>query len=394
MRGKLKFYVVLVLPLCLFSCTETQYIKSTVKSDNILDKRFPASPGVGEAVFYPPVPLTASSGEQSDDNLLRDPGFEAGLAYWRVSGSTPEECYRFERFAAFGDLCCQALSAAPGNVFVYQEMKLAPVSFYSFGAYVYSAGNTTVVSEARNTSNGTVVTGDSFTGPAPAWKRISMGFVTPRDMDTTDSIAVGVKCFHSRENTPVLIDQCFLRNIPGNDLLKNGSAEAPRAEAPREEEEKAPEWYLNGKEAVPVSPGYESNQAYNLSPLGSKTSKLIGFVFSGEKLLGRTVWISAMTKISPQTAATPEEVRLSLQLAGSSEEDSWILASCPATGVWAEVNLLAKVPDTDAEGTGVAPFPVVVFERPPGVQGEVLIDEIRVLPVPQDGFDGGFTGAS
>lgn len=378
-------YAVVVAVFLLIGCQDAQKHIDSVKSAETLAGRFPKRPEPGKLVAYPPVPLSPSSEATDARNLLSDPSFEVGLAYWEVSAPNAAECYSFDAFCADGQTCCHLYSPTPGEILVSQVVPVSPTTFYSFSALVFALGGSTAVLQVQDVAGGTVVTGRPARGPMNTWTKIFLTFVTGR---VTEKIRIGVNCADSANGGPVLLDQCMLRMLPTVNLLPSGTMEIPP------ESDQMPEWYVCGKAALRVSPGFRSEYALELPALRNQSSSLYGLVLAHKSMAGRTVWVSAMVNMPPQKASPGPEVTLTLRLADQNGEYTKFSTTCPATGEWEETTLLAKVPDYGtAEPSDLPLFQTLIVERAPGFEGHVLVDEVAIFAVPEDGFDGGLVPA-
>ena len=377
-------HAVAVAVFLLIGCPDARKDIDSVKSAETLTGRFPKRPEPGKLLAYPPVPLFSSDATDAR-NLLSDPGFEVGLAHWEVSAPNPAECYSFDAFCADGRLCCHLRSSTPGEILVSQVVPVSPATFYSFSALVFAPDGSTALPQVQDVGSSAVVTGSPAGGPMNSWTKISLTFMTGRE---TEKIKVGVNCADSANGGPVLVDQCVLRTLPTENLLPSGTMESPP------EDGQMPEWYVCGKAASPVSPGFASEHALELPARRDQSSSLFGLVLAQEKLAGRTVWVSAMTNITLQKVTPRPEVTLTLRLADQNGEYTKFSTTCPATGKWEETTLLAKVPDYGtAEPSGLPPFQTLIVECAPGFEGQVLVDDVAIFAVPEDGFDGGLVPA-
>jgi len=378
-------YSVAVAVFLLIGCPDAQKDIDSVKSAETLTDRFPKSPEPGKLVAYPPVPLFPSSEATDAPNLLSDPSFEVGLAYWEVSAPNAAECYSFDTFCADGKICCHLRSSTPGDVLVSQVVPVSPTTFYSFSALVFAPGGSMAEPQVQDMASGNVVKGKPARGPMDAWTPLSLTFITGRK---TEKVTISVKCADTDNNGPVLLDHCVLRMLPTDNLLPSGTMESPP------ENGQMPEWYVHGKAASPVSPGFGSDHALELPALQGENSSLYGLVLAHKSMAGRTVWVSAMVNMPPQQASPRPEVTLMLRLADQKGQYIRFSTTCPATGEWEEVTLLARIPEYEApETSDLPPFQTLLIERPPEVEGQVLIDDVAIFPIPGGNFDGGLVPA-
>ena len=370
---------VIVLGL-LVGCEDVHKDQRSVKDVPLLVQRYAEKPEPGTMVALPPVPLVQSSGGADAQNLLSNPGFEDRQEYWEVSGSDTAACTRTHLLCTDGRFCFQVQPSATGHVFVSQAVTVNPRRFYSFSVFLFAPAASEAALEVRDMAGKTLLRGEALSGPMSAWSHVCLNFVTG---NRTEGVEVGVYCSSIAEDNPILIDQSALYALPTENFLSSGTMET----AP--EEGRMPEWYSRGKSVSPASEGYQSKYSLELPPCDDRVSSLFCLIPTRQQLGGRAVWISAMIKSVSDSSAPPPEVTLVLRSTGADGKRSEVSATCPGTGEWAEVTLLATMPEYAGDATDVPPFHVLFFERPPGVGGRVFIDDVVMLGIPEGRFDGG-----
>ena len=368
----------------LVGCGDTHKDHRALKDIPLLMQRYAEKPGPGTMVALPPVPLVPSSGGADARNLLSNPGFEDRQDYWKVSESDTAVCTRTHLLCTEGQFCFQVQPSATGHVFVSQTVAVNPRKFYSFSVFLLAPAASEAALEVRDTAGKTFLRGEALSGPMPAWSNVRLNFVTGNQ---TEKIEVGVYCSSTVEDSPILIDQCALYVLPTENFLPSGTMET----AP--EEGQIPEWYSRGKSAVLASEGYQSKYSLELPPCNDRVSPLFCLIPVRQQLEGRTVWISAMIKSVSDSSAPPPDVTLVLRSTGAGGQRSEVSATYPGTGKWTEGALLATMSAHAGDAADVPPSDILLFERPPGVEGRVFIDKVVILGIPEGHFDGGLAPA-
>ena len=349
-------------------------------------QRYAEVPEPGTAIVFPLIPLPQTPGNMDGENLLSDPGFRFGQVDWSVSGSQEAVCTKTDLLCTEGPFCLQVLPSPGGDAFISQAVAVKPRTFYSFSAYVFAPGASEAALEVRDAAGTHLLSSEPLRGSMPAWSHISLTFVTGF---RKEEIAVGIRCQDLDGNAPILIDQCALHAIPTENFVESGTMET----AP--EEGRMAEWYCGGRSVSPTAEGYQSKYAVELPLLNDRASSLLCLIPMREQLEGRAVWISAMVKSVSDGNAPPPEVTVALRLGDDAGEQSRISTTCAGTGEWVETTLLATMPGQASEDkASVPPFHALFFERPPGVDGRVFIDDVVMLGVPEGRFDGGLASAT
>lgn len=377
---------VIVLAVMLVGCADVHEDQSYRETVPPLLQRYAEKPDPGTVVAFPTVPLFRSLGSTDTENLLWNPGFEHGRESWSITGPKTAVCAATDLLRAEGQLSLQVLPSPMGDVYVSQTVTMIPRTFYTFSAFLFAPGASEAALEVQDGAGNTLLRGESSNGPLSAWAHMSLTFVTGIQ---TEAIWVGIHCSDRKENAPILIDQCALYALPAESFIRTGTMESPYGPA------RMAEWYHRGKSISPVPAGYQSEYALELPSLSTGVSSLVCLIPTRQSLEGRDVWVSAMIKSVSKSNTPPPEVTLALRLVDAFGERSEFSTTCPATGKWEETILLAATAEHMYRDTPDPPyFQKLCFERPPSVEGRVLIDEVVMLGIPEGRFDGGLVPAT
>ncbi len=346
--------------------------------------RYTTKPEPRTVTAFPPVPIAPAPKQAGTQNLFANPGFETGQEYWDVAGDK-DRCLVSRALSAEGQTSLQVLPAASGDVFVAQAKTLKPRSFYALSALVTApdAGEATL--EVHDAAGNVLMKGEPVKGPMSAWAPLALMFVSG---NASGEMKLGVLVAGASGNAPVLIDRCELRTLPTENFLPSGTMEA------LPEDGAMPEWYAQGKSAPLADEGYQGDHAMEIPAPRDGDSTLACLIPTRAAIKGRAVWVSAMIRSKGAEKSAPPEVTMTLRLSAADGTRSEVSASCPGSGEWREATLTATLPDYSSEDSpDVPPFHVLLFTRPAGVEGRVLVDDVAMLAIPEGHFDGGLVPA-
>ncbi len=344
-------------------------------------QRMASKPGPGEVVSFPPVPIVKLPSDKAAANMLLNPGFEQDLAPWAADGTDTSACKTNSLLVAEGANSLEVIAPQAGSISVSQTVKLSPRTFYAMSALVFAPGESKVALEARENTAGAIVSGGETSGSMSAWSLIRLVFVTGIH---SDEILLGFKCSNGNGNTPILIDQCALYALPSENLLPGGTMEVVP------EEDRMPEWYVNGRGVPPSAEGYKSKVAFELPALEGVLSSLAGLIPARKEWEGKEIWVSAAIKSVPDGNGAPPTVTFSSRIKAVDGTLAEVSTPCPATGDWAEAALRVKMPaQLIGNAEDLPPFWTPRFEVPAGSAGTAFIDEVVMLALPEGQFDGG-----
>jgi hypothetical protein len=329
----------------------------------------------GAVVAFPAVPLLKSASDVYSDNLLSDPGFEYGDLDWSVSGSDGARGAKTDVLRAEGQYAHQLMSTSKGESFLSQNTALEPRTFYRFTALVYMPGDGSVVFEVRDSENTSLVTGKALAGPTEHWTQIQTSFATGA---AGGEYVVGLRSESTDAGMPILVDQAALHPLKIENVLPAGDMNTDA------HSDRMATWYHRSRAISAMGEGYQEGVSFELPPRTHHPSTLVGLIPGHLKLVGRHVWISAMVQASSESGGIPVEVTLSV---GAQSGDSQAVASRNLTsGLWEEIAAVASIPaQTDG---GRANYQVLTLSRPAAKGGRVFVDDVRVLPLPDEHFAG------
>jgi hypothetical protein len=330
----------------------------------------------GRMSSFPPIPIALAPGEASGDNIFQNAGFEGGDAPWSLAGGSGKPALT-QSLCAEGKSSLQVEPTPSGDVFAYQTPALTPRSFYSLQALVFTSGAGEATPEVRDKAGNVLISGDSVKGPVAAWTPAGLIFVTGA---APSEIEVGFKV---SGGASVLIDKCFFSPLPTINVFDAGTME----NAPSED--KMAIWYLKGAQLNPVTPGHDSEHALELPMSGESDSSITGLI-DLKTLRGQRVWISAMIKSVGEGTAPGPEVTMEWKCPGSGS-NATASSTCAPSGDWADAGIFAEIApkDESQQAVGQSPLGNLSFTRPAGVKGQVLIDDVAIFFVLEDGFKGG-----
>ena len=315
------------------------------------------------------------------ENLLYNPSFDNGLVSWTLHGPGRARYDIIDEFRTDGEAGLQLIPSARGEATVVQTVDVKPQTFYAFSAFIFLPGESEAVLEARDEERDAVVASESLRGPRSEWSQIGMAFVTGAQ---TTHISVGIRGIDHADNAPILIDQCALNELPPRSFLRENTM---RNES---DEERMAEWYTGGASATPVSDAFRGEHAFELPLRLGRPATLFALIPSRAELEGRDVWVSAVIRSESYGGRPGPNVTMKLQLTNADGDQTEVSETVPATGDWVEAALHATIPEQIVQDeAGGLPFQVLRFERPSGIEGRVLIDEVKVLEIPNLPFSGG-----
>jgi len=332
----------------------------------------------GEMVFLPIIPQFEAAAGVYAENLLSNPGFEMGgqdwAVGWKVEGGGAAEVSRRDSVRTEGQFSLQLHTSPHEEVIVSQGIAPIPRRVHSVSAYVFAPGASEVTLELCDTTGALLMASEPASGPMTAWSFLTFSFYAAAP---AGQAVLNVRCKSLGDEVSVLIDECTLFALPGENLLPSGTMES------EPEEGRAPQWYLGGKSIRPEAEGYESKLAVEL-PAGSGNA-LIGLIPASPEVENQELLIAAMLRRLPGGSRVSPEVTLALNTAGSEDERPAVSATDPASGTWEEIALSGRIPArSEAEQTSAVPFHVIQIERLPGSDGQVFVDEVVVNSVPDD----------
>lgn len=339
------------------------------------------APEPGSIEQLPSAPVLSPPSATSSVNLLENPGFELGTLDWDTELAGSEQISKTGILRAEGMYSLLLTLDGAQNTTLSQTITLEPGTPYWFSGYTFIKDAGKSVLEVTDPKTGVTLTSEQLSGPMSSWQPLSLVFVTGA---TTAEVSVGIKA-SGKSGSAILLDGCALHALAATNLDPQGSMEVPP------EEGQMARHYWQGASAEPVEGGYESEHALALPMLESKASSLFCLLPPESGAL----WISAMVRSTAGPGGEAPDVSVTFEQGPDETRAALMSADVPGTGEWQEAGFAVEVPAApEGEESEAPPFHVLRFERPAGVDGEVLIDEIVMFKLPEGHFAGGFAAVS